>query len=56
MTADVDVDVATDMYVNMAIDMVVDMDIDVANDVDADSPCFHWPVSSGLNIFGLLII
>jgi hypothetical protein len=52
MSTDVDVDVATDMNVDMA----VDMDVDMADDVDADNPCFYGLVSSGPNIFGLLII
>jgi hypothetical protein len=56
MTADVDVDVAADMNIDMAIDMAVDMDVDMADDVDAENPYFHGPVSSGPNIFGLLII
>jgi hypothetical protein len=55
MAIDVDVDVATDMDVDMAIDMDVDMYADVADDMDANSPCFYGPVSSGPNIFGLLI-
>jgi hypothetical protein len=56
MAVDVDVDVATDMDVELAIYMATDMDADVADDMEADSPCFHWSVSSGPNIFGLLII
>jgi hypothetical protein len=52
MSTDVDIDVATDMNVDMA----VDMDVDMADDMDADNPCFYGPVSSGPNIFGLLII
>jgi hypothetical protein len=56
MIADVDIDVVADMDVDMAIDMAVDMDVDVVDDVDANGPCFHVPVSSGLNIFGLLSI
>jgi hypothetical protein len=45
-------DVAADMDIHMA----AGTDVDVADDMDADSPCFHGPVSSGPNIFGLLII
>jgi hypothetical protein len=52
MAADVDIDVAA----NMDVDTAVDMDVDVADDVVVDRPCFHGPVSSGPNIFGLLII
>jgi hypothetical protein len=52
MAIDVDIDVAADMNVDMA----ADMDVDVADDMDADNPCFHGPVSSGPNIFGLIII
>jgi hypothetical protein len=52
MTADVNVNITTDID----IDMVIDMNTDMANDVNADSPCFHGPVSSDPNIFGLLII
>jgi hypothetical protein len=52
MATDVDVDMAADMDVDMPVDMVAD----VADDTDADSPCFLGPVSSGPNIFGLLII
>jgi hypothetical protein len=52
MAADVDIDVVVDMDVSMAIDLAVDMDVDV----DTESPCFHGPVSSAPNIFGLLII
>jgi hypothetical protein len=52
---DVDVAVAIDMDVDMAIDMDVHMYVNVADDVDANSPCFYGPVSSGPNIFGLLI-
>jgi hypothetical protein len=48
MAADVDVDVATDVAADKGVDMT--------DDVDADSPCFHGLVSSGQNIFGLLII
>jgi hypothetical protein len=44
------------MVADVAADMDVDMDVDMADDVDVDSPCFHGPVSSGSNIFGLLII
>jgi hypothetical protein len=39
----------------MAIDMDVDTDDDVADDVDTDITCFRGLVSSGPNIFGLLI-
>jgi hypothetical protein len=56
MAIDVDVNVAADMDVDMAIDMAADINIDVADDMDANSPCFHGPVSSGPNIFNLLII
>jgi hypothetical protein len=56
MTADVDIDVAADMDVDMAIDMAADMDVDVVDDMDADMPRFYGPVSSGPNIFGILII
>jgi hypothetical protein len=56
MVANVDVDVAADMDVDISIGIAVDMDIDMAHDVDVDSPCFHGPVSSGPNIYGLLII
>jgi hypothetical protein len=52
MAADVDIDVAA----NMDVDTAVDMDVDVADDVVVDRPSFHGPVSSGPNIFGLLII
>jgi hypothetical protein len=38
-----------DMDVDMTIDMAVDMDVD-------DNPYFYGLVSSGPNIFGLLII
>jgi hypothetical protein len=38
MTADMDVD--------MAIYMAIDMDVEEADDMDADSPCFHGPISS----------
>jgi hypothetical protein len=48
MAADVDVDVAADVAADKGVDMT--------DDVDADNPCFHGPVSSGQNIFGLLII
>jgi hypothetical protein len=44
------------MDVDVAIGMVIDMDVDVIDDVDVDRPCFHGPVSSGPNIFGLQII
>jgi hypothetical protein len=47
---------AADIYVYMAIEMVVYIDVDVADDVDADTSCFHGPVSSCPNIFDLLII
>jgi hypothetical protein len=52
MTVDVDIDVVADMDVDMA----ADMDVDVEDVMDADSPCFHGAVSSGPNIFGLIII
>jgi hypothetical protein len=55
MVVDVDVDVAANMDVDMAIDMAADMDVDVADDMDTDMPCFCGLVSSGPNIFGLLI-
>jgi hypothetical protein len=44
--------VTADVATNMDIDMIVDM----TDDVDAESPCFHEPVSSDPNIFSLLII
>jgi hypothetical protein len=47
MTADMDID--------MAIDMTIDINVDVADDVDADSPWLYVSVSSGSNIFGILI-
>jgi hypothetical protein len=56
MATDMDVNVAADMDVDMAIDMAADINIDVADDMDANNPCFHGPVSSGPNIFNLLII
>jgi hypothetical protein len=56
MASEVDVDVAANMDVDMAIDVAADMDVDVADDIDVDNPCFLGPVSSGPNIFGLLII
>jgi hypothetical protein len=51
MAVDVDLDVAA----NMGVDMAADMDVDVADDMDTDMPCFCGPVSSGPNIFSLLI-
>jgi hypothetical protein len=41
---------------DVAADMAIDMDVDMTDDMDADSLCFHGPVSSDPNIFGLQII
>jgi hypothetical protein len=49
-------DVAADVDVDVAADMAIDMDVDMTDDMDTDSPCFHGPVSSDPNIFGLQII
>jgi hypothetical protein len=50
------VDIAADMDVDMTINMTTEMDVDMVDDMDADNPCFHGPISSGPNSFGLLII
>jgi hypothetical protein len=47
---------AADLHVDMVAHMDVDMDVDMADDVDTDNPCFHGPIASDPNIFGLLII
>jgi hypothetical protein len=45
-----------DMATDVDVDVTADMDVDMADDMHADNPCFHGPVSSGPNIFGILII
>jgi hypothetical protein len=40
------INMTADMDIDMAIDMAIDMDVDEADDMDADSPCFHGPISS----------
>jgi hypothetical protein len=49
-------DMATDMAADVDVDVAADMDVDMADDMHADNPCFHGPVSSGPNIFGIPII
>jgi hypothetical protein len=56
MAADLHVDMVAHMDVDMVVAMAIDMDVDMADDVDTDNPCFHGPIASGPNIFGLLII
>jgi hypothetical protein len=34
----------------MPFHMAINMDVNMADDMDADSPCFHGPVSSEKNI------
>jgi hypothetical protein len=49
-------DLHVDMVAHMVVAMAIDMDVDMADDVDTDNPCFHGPIASDPNIFGLLII